>query len=62
MSPLVSARTIAQDVLGVASPTTVLRLAADGTIPAIRVSERLIRFDPDAVRKALKKMETAATK
>lgn len=60
MSPLVTAKMIAEKVLGVRTSSTVLRLAKSGKIPVIRLTPSLIRFDLEAVRAALQKMETPA--
>lgn len=37
-------------------PTTVRRWARTGRIPAIRVSSKVIRFDPRAVERALREI------
>lgn len=53
---LVGKRRMAE-VLGVV-PNTVLRYAANGVIPSVRMGPRLIRFDQAAVIKALKESGT----
>lgn len=42
------------------SPWTVKRLADRGTLPAIQLSNQIIRFDPDDVEKHLLKCKTKA--
>ncbi len=55
---LVPAATIAK-MLGVKSGT-ILRLARDGTIPSVRITPRLVRFDPVAVRESLNNQDSTA--
>jgi excisionase family DNA binding protein len=52
MTPLVDVDVLA--ALLRVSTTTIYKLAAEGTIPSIRVGGKSLRFDPDDVLAALK--------
>ena len=54
MSILQTAEELAQALR--ISPATVKQLARDGVIPAVRISRKIIRFDPEAVTAALAKL------
>ena len=53
MKTLMSATDVAAHV-GI-KPSTVKRWARQGRIPSMRLTDRVVRFDPEAVEKALAK-------